>query len=201
MLVQIRPEKIRRQLLQPNYAKVPEKSKNYNEVPKTFAPRTGSTPPSPAIAAAEEIEPRHELEEPHRTKALEGDEVDTRSAEQDEAIGDRATTGAAPRPLQLQDPGVPSTTSAAEGRTCPIQPATIHITHKQLRIEEKRGQQKQKHHLTKAMKHWPRTPVQELPNSPLAPESRTNGARRSWSIIPSRHHHHRLADAARTSTP
>jgi len=25
-------------------------------------------------------------------------------------------------------------------RVCPIQPATIHINHKQLRIEEKRGQ-------------------------------------------------------------
>ena len=83
-------------------------------------------------------------------------------------------------------------------RVCPVQPATIHITHKQLRIEEKRGQQK--HHLTQEMEHRPRTPVQELPNSPLAPESRTNGVR-SWSIIPQRRRRHRLTDAARTSIP
>jgi len=51
------------------------------------------------------------------------------------------------------------------------------------------------------MEHRPRTPVQELPNSPLAPESRTNEARRSWRIIPQRRRRHRLTDAARTSIP
>lgn len=46
-----------------------------------------------------------------------------------------------------------------------------------------------------------RTPVQKLPDSPIAPERSTIGARKSWSFIPLRRRRHRLADCARKDSP
>jgi hypothetical protein len=108
----------------------------------------------------EEDKPHRELEKPHHTKALVGVEVE-------EAVGGCPSTGATPQALQLLDLSSPSAATAAEGRASQIQPVTIHKTRSTPRILEDKGQEQ--HHL-KDDEALARTPVQRLPNSPMAPE-------------------------------
>jgi hypothetical protein len=65
------------------------------------ASRSSSKSSSPAAAVEEDNEPNPELEEPHRTQALKGVEVDTRPERRDVAIGVRPSTGATQRRCHL----------------------------------------------------------------------------------------------------
>jgi hypothetical protein len=175
--------RIQRQLSQLNFIEDPEKHKNYNQTHRTSEIRSRPKFSSPTAVVEEDLEHHRELEEPHRTLALKGVEVDTRPERQDGAVGGHPSTGATPQPLQLLDLSSPSAATAAEGRTSQIQPATIHKTRSKPGILEDKGHEQ--HHL-KDNEALARTPVQKLLNLPMEPERRTIGARRSWSIIPLR---------------
>jgi len=166
--------------------KIALKSLNPEQAASTRRPRRQPLPPKKTCG-------HHlEQEESHRPQALKGVEKDTRRKRRDEAIGGRPSTEAAPRPILLLDPSSPLTTpppredrgrSSQPPSTAPAaQPASL--------------KQKGRSNITcRAAKIQARTPVQQLPNSPVAPEWSTIGARRSWSIIP------RDAAAFASSTP
>jgi hypothetical protein len=150
-------------------------------------PPLSSTSP-PANTVEEEDVP--ELEKHHRTQVVVGVEVE-------EALGGRPSTGAAPRPLQLPDPGSPSTTTVAEGKSSQIRPATIHEPHSHLRnLEQKEGQQNRRETTHQAL-----SPEHCSPTSPLTPEKLVTGAtKRPGALIPQHCRRHRLADAPDTQT-
>ena len=158
---------IQEQLPRPNCAKDPTENKNCTEVPGSRASRRHSSSSSPAAATEEDAGQHLEQEKSHRPQALKGVEKDTRRERRDEAFGGRPSTEAAPRPILLLDLSSPSTDPAAEGRPRQIQPATFHSTRSTPRILEAKGQEQ--HHL-KGDEDPSRTPVQQLPNSPVAPE-------------------------------
>ena len=75
----------------------------------------------------------------------EGVEIDTRPKEQDEAVGDDPSTGAAPQHLRLPNPSWRPATTVVEEEKSQIRPANNQIPNRQLHIQAKERQQR--HHL------------------------------------------------------
>jgi hypothetical protein len=123
----------------PNITENP--GKENNEAHRIFANRRSPKSSSPTAAVEEDHGQNRELEEPHRTVALEGVEVDTRLEKRDGAIGSRPSTGAAPQVLQHLDQCSPSTTATVEGRTSMVQPPHLHNTQTLLCSQEAKGPQ------------------------------------------------------------
>jgi hypothetical protein len=102
--------------------------KSYNDTPGSFAIPLFMSTSSPTAASREDDDHR-ELKESHRTTALKWSRNRHPSKEQDEANGDRPSTGDAPQLLQPPDLNSPSTATAAEGGKCQIRRASNHNTH------------------------------------------------------------------------
>ena len=106
---QTRTKRIRKQLIQTNFAKDPKHKENYKETPESFTNPLLSPSSSSDIAAGEEGDLHRELERFHRTHAFVGVEVE-------KTVGDRPSIGASPQPHQPLDRRPPTATITAEER-------------------------------------------------------------------------------------
>lgn len=95
---------------------------------------SSAAPPATATGEADEV--HHEPEKSRCPLACNGVEEDTHSEEQDEAIGDEASTGAAPQHLRPPDPNIRPETITSRRRSR-IRPSNNQNPHRPLRIEAK----------------------------------------------------------------
>ncbi|CAN6341953.1 unnamed protein product [Urochloa humidicola] len=180
--------------------KTPEKVKNYIDAPGFFMFLLDPSAKSPAAAVVEADEVRHESERPRCPQAYDGVEVDTCSEKQDEAVGDAASTGAAPHQLRPPDPTFRPATSVAGRRRRQIRPSNNRNPHRQLRTKAK--WRLQQAHLAEDVPPASDSQAQISQTPPSTLEQSAAGTKKGWRrTIPQQRRCLRLADAALESTP